>query len=114
MAPHTPIRTTLLQRLSDGEFHGLVRTRTIAAGRTALQAYEIAEFETFGRALLIEGCLQSTEHDEELYHESLVFPAGVHAAEVRTVLCLGGANGGLLKQVLKLPRVEHVLLVDID
>jgi spermidine synthase len=104
----------VFQRMSDGELHGLVRSKTIASGRTAVQFYEIVEFSDFGRALLLDGCIQSTEHDEELYHESLVFPAGVHVPEVRSVLCLGGANGGLLKQVLKCPMLERVLVVDVD
>ncbi|WP_437970716.1 hypothetical protein WMF04_16125 [Sorangium sp. So ce260] len=102
------------QHVAPEELHGHVLRGSLLAGRTKVQSFEIAELGHYGRALLLEGCVQSTEHDEHIYHESLVLPAQAYSPRISSVLCLGGANGGTLKQLLKLPHLERVRLLDID
>jgi spermidine synthase len=108
------IEDLIWQCVGDGEFHVHVRKQTLFAGRTDRQAFEIVELGGYGKSLLLDGCIQSTEHDERIYHESIVFPAYAYGLGSRSALCLGGANGGLLKQVLRLPNLERVRLVDVD
>lgn len=104
----------ILQNMSSDEFHGHHRGQTIIAGRTEHQSFEIVELGDYGRALLLDGCIQSTEKDEAVYHETLVLPAYACSPGVESVLCLGGGNGGLLRQVMMMPSLRRVSLIDID
>lgn len=62
----------------------------------------------------INGNLQFSSIDEYRYHELLVHPAMGLIADHRRVLILGGGDGLALREVLKYPDVEEVLLVDLD
>lgn len=67
--------------------------------------------------LFINGALQFSSVDEHRYHEALVHPAmSARAARgpVSRVLVLGGGDGLAVREVLKWPGVEHVVLVDLD
>lgn len=86
----------------------------LAEGRTAIQSYEIVRLGGLGRAMVIEGRVQSTEADEAIYHEALIMPAYAVAPSGGRVLCLGGANGGMLHRLLALPGVVSVLQFDVD
>ena len=62
--------------------------------------------------LFLNGDLQFSSVDEYRYHEALVHPAmaGAH----RHVLVLGGGDGLALREVLRYPDVERVVLVELD
>lgn len=74
---------------------------------------EVIENETYGRVLLLDGLVQTTEADEFFYHEMLVQPALHCHPEPERVLIIGGGDGGALKEVLKHP-VKKVIMVEID
>jgi spermidine synthase len=71
-----------------------------------------------GFQLFLNGNLQFSSADEYRYHEALVHPALALAAEggrvVKRVLVLGGGDGLALREILKYPSVESVVLVDLD
>ena len=72
---------------------------------------------TRGRAgfqLFLNGNLQFSSTDEYRYHEALVHPAMLLAANAKRVLILGGGDGLALREVLRYPSVERVTLVDLD
>jgi spermidine synthase len=77
------------------------------------QRIEVIQNEHFGRVLLLDGLVQTTEKDEFFYHEMLVHPAFLSHPEPRNVLIIGGGDGGVLKEILRYP-VESVCLVEID
>jgi spermidine synthase len=62
--------------------------------------------------LFLNGDLQFSSRDEYRYHEALVHPAmaGPHAR----VLVLGGGDGLAVREVLRHPGVERVVLVELD
>lgn len=66
--------------------------------------------------LFINGNLQFASADEHRYHEALVHPAAgvLTAARLKRVLILGGGDGLGLREVLRYPAVEKVVLVDLD
>jgi spermidine synthase len=81
--------------------------------KSAFQKIEIIENETYGRVLLLDGLVQTTEADEFFYHEMLVHPA-LHAHPApEQVLIIGGGDGGALREVLK-HQIKKVLMVEID
>jgi len=82
--------------------------------RSRYQDIMIARIKGFGKSLILDGWLQSTEADEYIYHESLVHPAMIMHDYPRQVLVLGGGEGATLREVLKYKSVEEAVMVDID
>ncbi|HWQ32687.1 MAG TPA: polyamine aminopropyltransferase [Blastocatellia bacterium] len=67
-----------------------------------------------GFQLFLNGHLQFSSTDEYRYHEALVHPPLMAAANPRRVLILGGGDGLALREALRYQRVESVTLVDLD
>jgi spermidine synthase len=63
--------------------------------------------------LFLNSHLQFSSRDEYRYHEALVHP-GLAAVGARHVLVLGGGDGLAVREVLRYPQVERVVLVDLD
>ncbi|MEM4619630.1 MAG: methyltransferase domain-containing protein [Desulfurococcaceae archaeon] len=82
--------------------------------KSKYQEIVLAELDGFGKALIIDKLIQSTERDEYLYHESLVQPVMVIHPNPRRVLILGGGEGASLREVLKHNCVVKAVMVDID
>ena len=79
-----------------------------------LQRVDVFDTKEFGRVLTLDGLIMVTERDEYMYHEMLVHvPMFSHPCPKR-VLIIGGGDGGSLREVLKHPTVEEVVLVEID
>lgn len=81
--------------------------------KSPFQRIEVIENESYGKVLLLDGLVQTTERDEFFYHEMLVHPAFVSHPYPQKVLIIGGGDGGVLKEVLRYP-IQHVSLVEID
>ncbi len=64
--------------------------------------------------LFLNGNLQFSSADEYRYHEALVHPGLASIKEARRVLILGGGDGLALREVLRYPSVDEVVLVDLD
>ncbi len=88
--------------------------RILAQAKTPYQEVLLVDLEEFGRALVIDNLIQSTERDEFLYHEVLVHPAMVLHPNPKRVLIIGGGEGATLREVLKHNTVEKAVMVDID
>jgi spermidine synthase len=67
-----------------------------------------------GVRLYLNGNLQFHSRDEYRYHEALVHPALAAQGAPRKVLVLGGGDGMAVREVLKYPGVEQVVLVELD
>jgi spermidine synthase len=67
-----------------------------------------------GVRLFLNGNLQFHSRDEYRYHEALVHPALASQGSPRKVLVLGGGDGMAVREVLKHPSVEQVVLVELD
>lgn len=108
---HLPIFYEVEQ---SGIITGFPYTATIFEMKTEFQKALCIQTTAFGRALFLDGILNSTEYDEFIYHEGIVHPAMLRAREHKRVLIIGGAEGGTLREVLKYGDVEQVVMVDID
>ncbi|HEY3638240.1 MAG TPA: adenosylmethionine decarboxylase, partial [Rhizomicrobium sp.] len=94
--------------------HWFVNNGAVVTKQTAHQTAEILEFAHYGRALVLDGKLQSAERDEYIYHETLVQPALCAHFMPRRVLIIGGGEGATAREVLKHPTIEEVVMVDLD
>jgi spermidine synthase len=82
-------------------------------GRSKFQRIEIVRNKDYGRVLLLDGLVQTTERDEFYYHEMLVHPALASHPRPKSVLIIGGGDGGALREALKHP-LKKAWLVEID
>jgi spermidine synthase len=96
----------------EGHVHGV--TGVIATSRSPYQAIEIVELGSYGKALILDGKVQSTTVDEFIYHESIIHPAMLCHPNPRRVFVVGGGEGAPVREILKHRSVESVLMVDID
>jgi len=82
--------------------------------RSAFQLIQVFQHPAFGRMLVLDGLVQTTERDEFFYHEMLVHVPLICHPEPRNVLIIGAGDGGALRRVLEHPSVERVTMVEID
>src|SRR5690606_14347239 len=82
-------------------------------GKTDFQKIAIYKNKEFGRMLMLDGVIQTTEKDEFIYHEMLTHVPLFAHGNAKRVLIVGGGDGGILREVLRHP-VEHVDMVEID
>jgi len=83
-------------------------------GRSKYQDILILETVPFGRMLVLDGCVMTTERDECAYHEMLVHPGLLAHPKPEQVCVVGGGDGGTVREVLKHPTVKRVVLAEID
>jgi len=112
--PKTENSQWYVEQVADGEIHGHALTATLAQGRSSFQSYAIVVSPLFGKMLVLDGDTQSAALDERIYHESLVHPACVAAGSPARALILGGAEGASLRELLRVPGMKMVTMVDID
>jgi spermidine synthase len=96
-------------------YHGLFFNvkKILFEEKTQFQKIEVFENEFFGKVLLIDGLVQTTEKDEFFYHEMLVHPAFTSHPSPEEILIIGGGDGGALREILRY-NVRRVNLVEID
>ena len=87
---------------------------TVFSGKTRFQHVEVLDTLDFGRCLILDGKIQSSEADEFVYHEALVHPALVSHPNPVTVFIAGGGEGATLREVLTHNTVRRAVMVDLD
>jgi len=83
-------------------------------GRTKFQSIEILKSPSFGKLLVLDGKVQSSEADEFIYHELLVHPPMLAHPNPEKVFIAGGGEGATLREILRYPTVKKAVMVDID
>ena len=104
-----PFEVTARQRLYRDP---IVHAERSAYQEVVITARPVDRWRDRDVRLFLDGDLQFSSLDEHRYHESLVHPA--MAGGHRRVLVLGGGDGLALREVLRYPEVEEVVLVDLD
>jgi spermidine synthase len=89
--------------------------RTIVEAQTKFQHVEIMETPAYGKVLVLDGRIQSSQAEDFIYHEALVHP-GMLASErpPQTGLVIGGGEGATLREILRYPSIRRAVMVDID
>jgi spermidine synthase len=83
-------------------------------GQTKFQAIEIIRSGSYGRFLVLDSKIQSSDADEFIYHEGLVQPPMLTHPGPETVFIAGGGEGATLREVLSHSTVKRAVMVDID
>lgn len=87
--------------------------RKVFSKKTPYQKLDIFDNNLFGKCLVLDGIIQTTEKDEFFYHEMMVHLPFICHGNVKKVLIIGGGDGGILKEALKYP-IEEAHLAEID
>ena len=91
-----------------------IRAKEVKRIKSKYQEILVLDTYEFGKVLVLDGLVQTTEKDEFMYHEMLVHPAMVTHKKPERVLIIGGGDGGSVKETLKHTTVEEVHLCEID
>ncbi len=102
------------ERIGPGFTHGYEIER-LYEERTPYQKLLIFDNEQWGRGLILDGIVQVTFNDEFIYHEMMVHvPIMARSQQVESVLIIGGADGGILREVQKQPQIKRIVQVELD
>lgn len=92
---------------------GVLSEREVYTGKSNYQRIEIFDTREYGRVMALDGLVQLSTKYEFVYHEMLVHPALFYARNPRKALIIGGGDGGALRELVKHP-LHEILMVDID
>lgn len=64
--------------------------------------------------LYLNGNLQFSSRDEYRYHETLVHPGLSRLPQAKRILVMGGGDALAIREILRYPQIEKVVLVELD
>lgn len=96
--------------------HGITTkiSRTIHTEKTEYQKLDIIETNQFGKMLVLDGMVMTTDEDEFVYHEMITHIALNTHANPKRVLVVGGGDGGAIREIVKHSCIEIAVLAEID
>jgi spermidine synthase len=103
----------LVEVVGAGEVHAHQVGKRLVEFYVGSAQVEVLE-TSYGRIIVKNARLQSTQNDEWIYHEALVHPAMVAHPNPRSILCVGGTTGAIIREVLRHKTVEEVLVYWVD
>ena len=82
--------------------------------RSKYQDVLVFRSTTYGTVLVLDGVIQVTERDEFSYQEMIAhIPIFAHS-DPKHVLCIGGGDGGVLRELCKHQYIETITICEID
>lgn len=83
--------------------------------QSEFQKVEILDSDSaLGKILTLDDLMMTTEGDEYFYHEMISHIPMMSHKSPKSVLVIGGGDGGTVREVLKHDTVEKVVLCEID
>lgn len=83
--------------------------------QSPFQKVEIIDTDSdLGKILTLDGLMMTSEGDEQFYHEMIAHIPMMNHKCPKSVLVIGGGDGGTVREVLKHNTVEKVVLCEID
>lgn len=83
--------------------------------QSPFQKVEIIDTDSsLGKILTLDDLMMTTEGDEYFYHEMISHVPMMNHKCPKSVLVIGGGDGGTVREVLKHETVERVVLCEID
>jgi spermidine synthase len=69
---------------------------------------------SYGKCLVLDGRIQSSQADEFIYHETLVQPGLLAHPRPQKAMVIGGGEGATVREILRYKTITDCLMVDID
>ncbi len=104
----------MVESLNDHMGYYFCSSKLLHKEQTKYQLLEIHEIPKYGRALRLDGILQTSDKDEFLYHEILIHVPAILINGPKRALLIGGGDGGGIEELLKYPTLEKVTMVELD
>ncbi len=102
------------ERIGPGFTHGY-EIELLYEERTPFQKLVVFDNEQWGRGLILDGIVQVTFNDEFIYHEMMVHvPVMARTTSVESALIIGGADGGILRELQKHQQIKRIVQVELD
>ncbi len=89
-------------------------TETIYSGQSPFQKVDILNTVEYGKLLTLDGLVMITEKDEFVYHDMIVHPAMSVKPDIKSVLVIGGGDGGTVRELCRYKTIERIDMVEID
>lgn len=88
--------------------------KQLFSGESEFQKINVFQSYEFGKFVSLDGEIVFSEADEFIYDEMVTHvPMAVHP-NVRNVLIIGGGDGGVAKELIGYPTIEHIDVVETD
>lgn len=98
-----------------GQALALEVDHTLHSEHTGLQDCMVLQSSSYGRMLALDGAIQLTERDESAYQESIAhFPLCALHNPARSVLVVGGGDGGVVREIVRHASVERIDVAELD
>ncbi|KAG6488074.1 spermine synthase-like isoform X2 [Zingiber officinale] len=97
-----------------GEAHSLKVEKILYQGKSEFQEILVFESSLYGRVLVLDGIVQLTDRDECAYQEMIAHLPLCSIPSPKTVLVIGGGDGGVLREIARHSSVEHIDICEID
>ncbi|XP_045831247.1 spermine synthase-like [Trifolium pratense] len=97
-----------------GEAHSIKVEKILYKEKSEFQEVLVFESLTYGKVLVLDGIVQLTEKDECAYQEMITHLPLCSIQSPKTVLVVGGGDGGVLREVCRHSSVTHVDICEID
>jgi spermidine synthase len=88
--------------------------RPLLKKKSPYQTIEIVDTYDFGRMLVLDGIVNVAEKDEFVYHEMMTHVPLFTHPNPKTVLVIGGGDGGIVREIGKHSQIRKIDLVEID
>ncbi|XP_004498439.2 spermine synthase-like [Cicer arietinum] len=97
-----------------GEAHSIKVENVLFKEKSLFQEVLVFESLTYGKVLVLDGIVQLTEKDECAYQEMITHLPLCSIQSPKTVLVVGGGDGGVLREICRHSSVTHVDICEID
>lgn len=88
--------------------------KQIFSQNSDVQRIDVYDSKEFGRILTLDGQIMLTERDEFIYAEMITHvPMAVHR-DAKDILVIGAGDGGVIRELTRYDRVQHIDLVEMD
>lgn len=88
--------------------------REVYSEHSDYQHIAVLDSKEYGRILTLDGELITTEKDESFYSEMVVHVPLNTEATIKSVLVIGGLDGGVLTELEKYDTIENIDVVELD
>ena len=84
------------------------------SGESDFQKIDVFQTMDYGKMLVLDGVIMTTERDEFIYHEMIThLPMAVNP-NIKKILVIGAGDGGTVNQLIKYDTIEVIDVVEID
>ncbi|KAI4337956.1 hypothetical protein L6164_016317 [Bauhinia variegata] len=97
-----------------GEAHSIKVEKKLYKEKSEYQEVLVFESSSYGKVLALDGIVQLTEKDECAYQEMITHLPLCSIPSPKTVLVVGGGDGGVLREICRHSSVEHIDICEID